>query len=124
MPFDLLIRGGTLVDGTGTPGRPADVGVTGDRITAVGDLSMVPDTDAATVITAEGHVVAPGFVLTEQLDANMPQQVKDWMLKGARSTRHGAPRDIAGAVAFLLSDDGEWVNGQVWRVNGGVSFAN
>lgn len=70
------------------------------------------------------NVVSPGFVLTEQLDANMPQQVKDWMLKGARSTRHGAPRDIAGAVAFLLSDDGEWVNGQVWRVNGGVSFAN
>jgi N-acyl-D-aspartate/D-glutamate deacylase len=62
MPFDLLIRGGTLVDGTGAPGRPADVGITGDRITAVGDLSMVPDADAATVITADGHVVAPGFV--------------------------------------------------------------
>jgi NAD(P)-dependent dehydrogenase (short-subunit alcohol dehydrogenase family) len=70
------------------------------------------------------NVVSPGFVLTEQLDANMPQQMKDWMLKGARSTRHGAPQDIAGAVAFLLSDDGEWINGQVWRVNGGVSFAN
>ena len=62
MPFDLLIRGGTLIDGTGAPGRPADVGITGDRITAVGDLSMVADADAATVITAEGHVVAPGFV--------------------------------------------------------------
>lgn len=70
------------------------------------------------------NVVSPGFVLTEQLDANMPQEMKDWMLKGARSTRHGAPKDIAGAVAFLLSDDAEWVNGQVWRVNGGVSFAN
>lgn len=70
------------------------------------------------------NTVSPGFVLTEQMDANMDQQMKDWMLKGARSTRHGAPRDIAGAVAFLLSDDGEWVNGQVWRVNGGVSFAN
>lgn len=70
------------------------------------------------------NVVSPGFVLTEQLDANMPQEMKDWMLKGARSTRHGAPQDIAGAVAFLLSDDAEWVNGQVWRINGGVSFAN
>ncbi len=70
------------------------------------------------------NTVSPGFVLTEQLDANMDQQMKDWMLKGARSPRHGAPQDIAGAVAFLLSDDGEWVNGQVWRVNGGVSFAN
>ncbi len=46
------------------------------------------------------------------------------MLNGARSTRHGASEDIAGAVAFLLSDDGEWVNGQSWRVNGGVSYAN
>ncbi|MCB1690605.1 MAG: SDR family oxidoreductase [Halioglobus sp.] len=70
------------------------------------------------------NVVSPGFVLTEQLDANMDQKMKDWMLKGARSTRHGAPQDIAGAVAFLLSDDGEWVNGQAWRVNGGVSFGN
>lgn len=69
------------------------------------------------------NVVSPGFVLTEQLDANMPQEMKDWMLKGARSPRHGAPEDIAGAVTFLLSKDGEWVNGQNWRVNGGVSYA-
>lgn len=69
------------------------------------------------------NVVSPGFVLTEQMDINMTQEMKDWMLKGARSTRHGRPSDIAGAVAFLLSDDGEWVNGQVWRVNGGVSYA-
>jgi NAD(P)-dependent dehydrogenase (short-subunit alcohol dehydrogenase family) len=70
------------------------------------------------------NVISPGFVLTEQLDANMDQQMKDWMLKGARSPRHGAPQDIAGAVTFLLSDDGEWVNGQAWRVNGGVSYGN
>lgn len=70
------------------------------------------------------NVVSPGFVLTEQLDANMPQEMKDWMLKGARSTRHGAPADIAAAVAFLLSDDAQWVNGQAWRVNGGVSYGN
>ncbi len=70
------------------------------------------------------NAVSPGFVLTEQLDANMPQQMKDWMLKGARSPRHGAPQDIAGAVAYLLSDDAQWVNGQAWRVNGGVSYAN
>jgi len=70
------------------------------------------------------NTIAPGFVLTEQLEANMPQEMKDWMLKGVRSTRHGVPEDIAGAVAFLFSDDAQWVNGQTWRVNGGVSFAN
>lgn len=69
------------------------------------------------------NVISPGFVMTDQLDANMPQEMKDRMLKGARSTRHGRSEDIAGAAAFLFSDDGEWVNGQVWRVNGGVSYA-
>jgi len=69
------------------------------------------------------NVVSPGFVLTEQMEAAMDQQMKDRMLRGVRSTRHGAPADIAGAVAYLLSDDAEWVSGQVWRVNGGVSFA-
>jgi N-acyl-D-amino-acid deacylase len=36
--FDLILRGGLVVDGSGAPGRPADVGVLGDRILAVGDL--------------------------------------------------------------------------------------
>jgi len=62
MAFDLLIRGGTVVDGTGAPGRPADVGVTGDRITSVSNLSHVADADVRTVVDAAGHVVAPGFV--------------------------------------------------------------
>jgi N-acyl-D-aspartate/D-glutamate deacylase len=62
MPFDLVIRGGTLVDGTGAPGRPADIGVRGDRIVAVGDPSTVPDAGVAIVLDARGLVVAPGFV--------------------------------------------------------------
>lgn len=70
------------------------------------------------------NVVSPGFILTEQLDQNMPQDMKDMMLKGVRGTRHGNADDIAGAVTYLLSDEAEWVNGQVWRVNGGVSFGN
>lgn len=70
------------------------------------------------------NVISPGFVLTEQIQANMPDEALDYMLRGARSPRHGDPSDIAGAVAYLLSDEAEWVNGQVWRVNGGVSFAN
>lgn len=70
------------------------------------------------------NAVSPGFVLTDQLEENMSQEMKDWMLKGSHSPRHGAPRDIAAAVVFLLGDDAEWVNGQTWRVNGGVSYAN
>jgi N-acyl-D-amino-acid deacylase len=62
MHLDLLLRGGTVIDGSGGPGRPADVGVAGDRIVAVGDLSAVPEADVAQVIDCSGHVVAPGFV--------------------------------------------------------------
>jgi N-acyl-D-amino-acid deacylase len=60
--FDTLVRGGLLLDGTGAPGRPADVGVRGDRIAAVGALATVEGTRAARVIDASGLVVCPGFV--------------------------------------------------------------
>ena len=60
--FDLLLRGGTVVDGTGSPPRHADVGVLGDRILAIDDLSAVDDRDVAQVIDATGLIVAPGFI--------------------------------------------------------------
>ncbi|HEX4934919.1 MAG TPA: amidohydrolase family protein, partial [Gemmatimonadaceae bacterium] len=62
MAFDLLVRNGILVDGSGMPARRADVGVSGDRIAAIGDLGAVADADVAVVIDAEGLVVTPGFV--------------------------------------------------------------
>ncbi len=57
--FDVLIRGGLVVDGTGAPARRADVGITGDRIRAVGDLATAA---AATVVDATGRYVTPGFI--------------------------------------------------------------
>src|SRR5262249_5445324 len=56
---DVLVRGGTVIDGTGGPGRRADVAVEGDRIREVGPL---PGATAARVIDATGLMVAPGFV--------------------------------------------------------------
>jgi N-acyl-D-amino-acid deacylase len=57
--FDVVVRGGTVYDGTGAPGRRADVGIRGDRIASVGDLSGAA---AATAIDAGGLAVAPGFI--------------------------------------------------------------
>ena len=54
----VLIRGGTVVDGTGGPPRPADVGIRGDRVAAVGDLSAAV---APTVVDATGLAVAPSY---------------------------------------------------------------
>jgi N-acyl-D-amino-acid deacylase len=58
-PFDVVIRGGTVYDGTGSPGSVADVGIRGDKVAAVGDLSKAA---AARVVDAKGMAVAPGFV--------------------------------------------------------------
>jgi N-acyl-D-amino-acid deacylase len=57
--FDYVIRGGKIVDGSGNPWFPADVGITGDRIAAIGELG---DAQARNTIDAAGKVVAPGFV--------------------------------------------------------------
>ena len=57
--FDIIVRGGEVVDGNRQPARRADVGIVGDRITAIGDLSTAP---AGRVIDATGLVVAPGFI--------------------------------------------------------------
>jgi len=57
--YDVLVRGGTVYDGTGSPGRRADVGIRGDTIAAVGDLSAA---SARTVVDARGLAVAPGFI--------------------------------------------------------------
>ena len=57
--FDLIIRGGTVYDGTGAPGVIADVGVKDGVITAVGDLSQE---QAARTVDAHGKAVTPGFI--------------------------------------------------------------
>jgi N-acyl-D-aspartate/D-glutamate deacylase len=58
-PYDLVIRHGRVLDGTGNPWMYADVAVTGDRIVAVGDLK---DAKAKRTIDATGLYVAPGFI--------------------------------------------------------------
>ena len=60
-PFDLVITGGTLVDGSGAPPRAADVAVAGGRIAAVAEPGSL-STEGAEVLDATGALVTPGFV--------------------------------------------------------------
>ena len=57
--YDLLIKNGLVIDGSGRPGYIADVAIVGDRIVRIGNLK---DTSAAREINAKGMVVAPGFI--------------------------------------------------------------
>jgi len=57
--FDIIIKGGTVYDGTGRAGKRSDIGIKGDRIAAVGNLNSAT---APTIIDAKGLAVAPGFI--------------------------------------------------------------
>jgi NAD(P)-dependent dehydrogenase (short-subunit alcohol dehydrogenase family) len=66
------------------------------------------------------NAVAPGPVPSEAVLPYLDQSMLDGMLSALRSPRLGRPDDVAGMVAFLVSDDGEWINGQVINVDGGM----
>lgn len=68
------------------------------------------------------NVICPGLVLTEAVKQHLTDEYVERGLKAIPHTRLGQPEDIAAAVTFLASQDGAWVNGQVWHVNGGAQM--
>ena len=63
--------------------------------------------------------VAPGFITTDMTDA-LPEDIKTQMLSQIPLAKFGNPEDIAKAVAFLASDDANYITGQTIHVNGGM----
>ena len=94
MTADLVIRGGTVLDGTGAPGRRADVAVTGDRITEIGEKL-----DGRRTLDASGHVVAPGFI---DIHTHYDAQVF-WDPALTPSSWHGVTSVVAGNCGFSIA---------------------
>src|SRR3989442_12706810 len=95
MAYDLIIRRGTIVDGSGLPRYEADLGIVGDRIATIGKIS---DT-AKEVIDADGRVVAPGFI---DGHTHMDAQVF-WDPLGSCSCWHGVTSVVMGNCGFSLA---------------------
>ena len=66
--------------------------------------------------------IAPGWIMTEVAEQNLKDEALRAVIENIPLARLGRPADIAAAVAFLLSDEGSWVTGQVWAINGGTAF--
>jgi N-acyl-D-aspartate/D-glutamate deacylase len=94
MGANVVIRGGTVVDGTGAPSRKADVAITGGIISDIGD-----GLDGATELDASGHLVTPGFV---DIHTHYDAQVF-WDPALTPSSWHGVTSVVAGNCGFSIA---------------------
>ena len=94
MPADLVIRGGTVIDGTGTPGRAADVAITDGKISQIG-----PKLDGERTLDAGGCIVAPGFI---DIHTHYDAQVF-WDPALRPTSYHGNTTVVAGNCGFTIA---------------------
>jgi N-acyl-D-aspartate/D-glutamate deacylase len=96
MSYDIIVRGGTVVDGSGLPGYRADLGIRDGMIAAIGDLK---GESARETIDAEGSIVAPGFI---DAHTHMDAQIF-WDPLGNNSCWHGVTSVVMGNCGFSLA---------------------
>jgi len=107
--FDILIVNGTIVDGSGRPGYKGDIGISGDKIVEIGDLSQKT---ARRIIDVRTHVVSPGFIdIHTHCDGDLGEQELsanlNYLIQGTTTVVTG---NCGGGTSKIAESKAEWEN--------------
>lgn len=115
-------RGGRIINISSISGVMGNAGQMNYAASKAGVIGMTKT--AARELAGRGitvNAIAPGFITTDMTDV-LSDSVKEGLLAQIPMKAMGEPADIAGAAAFLASDDAKYITGQVINVNGGMAM--
>ena len=110
--FDVLILNGRIINGTGNPWFLADVGIRGDTITQIGDLT---GRSATRIIDAQGLVISPGFIdmhthVDDAFDGDTANAILNYLMQGVTTVRTGSD----GSGSFRIAETkAQWEKGGI-----------
>jgi 3-oxoacyl-[acyl-carrier protein] reductase len=104
---------------TGLVGNPGQCNYAAAKAGMTGFIKSLAKEVGSRGITA--NAVAPGYIETD-MTSELPSEIREAMLKNIPSGRTGTPSDVAKAVAFIASEDSEYIQGQVIAVDGGMTM--
>ncbi|MEX2467309.1 MAG: serine hydrolase [Gemmatimonadota bacterium] len=103
-PYDIVVRGGRVLDGSGNPWFAADIGIRDGRIVAVGQLGAAP---AARVVDASGRYVAPGFIDIHSHADDGNADIGEATIRTNDPSRKSAPNVVSqGVTTVVVNHDG------------------
>ena len=115
--YDVIIKNGTIIDGTGEQKYSGDIGIEWGKIAKIGDLSSAT---AARIIDGENKFIAPGFIETPTVARIAQTEVgkKIFDTRQIPARRLGKMSEVAATVAFLASYHADYFVGEVFIMGG------
>lgn len=118
----IMLRNGygrivNIVSVAGETGNPGQTNYSASKGGIIGFTKALARELAPKNITV--NAVSPGYIQTSMTES-LPEEVKKKILENIPLQRFGTPQDVAGVVAFLLSEEASYITGEVIRVNGGL----